>query len=84
VLHEAGNHAGRFVDAYERLKLEMDRLRKHEDELEFFIRELQSRRIVVGDWQHIHDLEILGRAIRLSPLKLFKLRNAIFVWLARA
>jgi uncharacterized protein YjbI with pentapeptide repeats len=28
--------AGVFVDAYERLKLEMDRLKKHEDELNFF------------------------------------------------
>lgn len=40
---EAGN-AGPFVDAYERLKQEMDRLKKHEDELDFFALELQSRR----------------------------------------
>jgi len=33
--------AGRFVDAYERLKLEMDRLKKHEDELDFFAREME-------------------------------------------
>jgi hypothetical protein len=39
--------AGRFVDAYERLKLEMNRLGKHEDELDFFARELQSRRMVL-------------------------------------
>jgi hypothetical protein len=40
--------AGAFVDAYERLKLEMDRLKKHEDELDFFALELQSRRILHG------------------------------------
>jgi Pentapeptide repeats (9 copies) len=40
--------AGSFVDAYERLKLEMDRLKKHEDELDFFALELQSRRILAG------------------------------------
>jgi hypothetical protein len=38
--------AGSFVDAYERLKLEMDRLKKHEDELDFFALELQSRRVL--------------------------------------
>ena len=35
-------------DAYERLKLEMDRLKKHEDELDFFALELQSRRVEQG------------------------------------
>jgi uncharacterized protein YjbI with pentapeptide repeats len=43
--------AARFVDAYERLKLEMDRLKKHEDELDFFARELQSRRVMRGLWR---------------------------------
>jgi uncharacterized protein YjbI with pentapeptide repeats len=43
--------AGPFVDAYERLKLEMDRLRKHEDELDFFALELQSRRVLLGTWK---------------------------------
>src|SRR5262249_4543326 len=42
---------GLFVDAYERLKLEMDRLKKHEDELDFFALELQSRRVLHGDWK---------------------------------
>jgi hypothetical protein len=42
------DQAGQFVDAYERLKLEMDRLKKHENELEFFALELQSRRILDG------------------------------------
>ena len=42
--------AGRFVDAYERLKLEMDRLKKHGDELDFFARELQCRRVLQGEW----------------------------------
>jgi hypothetical protein len=40
--------AGEYVDAYERLKLEMDRLKKHEDELHFFALELRSRRFLVG------------------------------------
>jgi hypothetical protein len=30
------------------LKLEMDRLKKHEDELDFFALELQSRRVLLG------------------------------------
>jgi uncharacterized protein YjbI with pentapeptide repeats len=40
------DEAGKYVDAYERLKLEMDRLKKHEDELDFFALELQSRRML--------------------------------------
>ena len=43
--------AGPFVDAYERLKLEMDRLKKHGDELDFFARELQCRRVLLGFWR---------------------------------
>jgi pentapeptide repeat protein len=37
-----------FIGAYERLKLEMDRLKKHGDELDFFARELQCRRVLLG------------------------------------
>ncbi len=40
--------AGSFIDAYACLKLEMDRLKKHEDELDFFALELQSRRVLLG------------------------------------
>jgi hypothetical protein len=40
--------ADAFVDAYERLKLEMDRLKKHEDELFFFAHEMKSRRVQSG------------------------------------
>lgn len=40
--------AGEFTDAYERLKLEMDRLKKHEDELMFFAKELECRRVAAG------------------------------------
>ena len=43
--------AGLFVDAYERLKLEMDRLKKFEDELDFFSRELQCRQVLLGFWK---------------------------------
>jgi hypothetical protein len=44
---------GRFVDAYACLKLEMDRLKKHEDELDFFALEMQSRRWLVSFWHSI-------------------------------
>jgi hypothetical protein len=40
-----------FISAYEYLKLEMDRLKKHQDELEFFALELQSRRVFEGYWR---------------------------------
>jgi hypothetical protein len=49
-LPKGADEAGKFVDAYERLKQEMDRLKKHEDELNFFALELQSRRILSGNW----------------------------------
>ncbi len=45
------NEAASFVRAYERLKLEMDRLKKHEDELDFFALELQSRCVLLGAWK---------------------------------
>ncbi len=48
---EDKDEAGRFIDAYACLKLEMDRLKKHEDELDFFALELQSRRALVGPWR---------------------------------
>ena len=41
-------NAGSFVDAYACLKLEMDRLKRHEDELNFFVLELQAKRILSG------------------------------------
>lgn len=43
--------AQEFVDAYERLKLEMDKLKKHGDELDFFALEQQCRRVVLGRWR---------------------------------
>jgi uncharacterized protein YjbI with pentapeptide repeats len=45
------NEAGAFIDAYACLKLEMDRLKKHGDELDFFARELQSSRVRLGPWR---------------------------------
>lgn len=41
-------NAGDFVDAYACLKLEMDRLKRHEDELDFFVLELQAKRVLNG------------------------------------
>ncbi len=66
--HKEG--AGGFVDAYERLKLEMDRLKKHEDELHFFALELQSRRVMYRDWQPVSKLKLFRQAIRIQPLKI--------------
>jgi uncharacterized protein YjbI with pentapeptide repeats len=48
---EDKEQAGTFVEAYERLKLEMDRLKKHGDELDFFARELQCLRVLLGPWK---------------------------------
>jgi uncharacterized protein YjbI with pentapeptide repeats len=57
-----------FIHAYERLKLEMDGLKKHEDELDFFALELQSRRVWRGDWKKLESLKLLNRTISL-PLR---------------
>jgi hypothetical protein len=57
--------AGDFVDAYERLKLEMDRLKKHEEELDFFALELQSRRVLHGDWKRVAEFDLFGIKIAL-------------------
>jgi uncharacterized protein YjbI with pentapeptide repeats len=43
--------AGTFIEAYACLKLEMDRLKKHEDELDLFALEMQSRRALLGPWR---------------------------------
>jgi uncharacterized protein YjbI with pentapeptide repeats len=45
------DEVGACIDAYACLKLEMDRLKKHEDELNFFVLELQSRRVLAGPWR---------------------------------
>ena len=62
--------AERFVKAYERLKLEMGRLNKHDDALHFFVLELRSRRVMYGDWRPVSELKILGRIIRVPPLEI--------------
>jgi hypothetical protein len=72
--------AGQFVDAYERLKLEMDRLKKHEDELDFFARELQCRRVLHGDWKPIWELRFFGRTI---PVPAIPFPRTIFAWRSR-
>ncbi|HEY4848116.1 MAG TPA: pentapeptide repeat-containing protein [Methylocella sp.] len=45
------DRAGTSMDSYACLKLEMDRLKKHEDELDFFALELQSRSVLLGPWR---------------------------------
>jgi len=57
--------AAKFVNAYERLKLEMDRLKKHEDELDFFALEMQSRWVLYRDWLMVSEATLFGTAIRL-------------------
>jgi hypothetical protein len=47
------------VYCYERLKLEMERLKKHEDELEFFAREMRARRGLLPRWSFIWSLNTL-------------------------
>lgn len=69
--------AGRFLDAYERLKLEMDRLKKHEDELDFFAREMQSRRVLYGNWKRIRSYKVPARSIALPRLRVPALSLAI-------
>lgn len=54
--------AQRHVYAYERLKQEMERLKKHDDELQFFEREMRCRRMVED--QHL-PAERLKRVIFL-------------------
>jgi hypothetical protein len=41
----------------------MDRLKKHEDELDFFALELQSRRVLYGDWKKVQEFEVFGHKI---------------------
>jgi hypothetical protein len=48
----------------------MDRLKKHEDEIDFFARELQCRRILYCDWKPVSKLVFFGRSIALPPLNL--------------
>jgi uncharacterized protein YjbI with pentapeptide repeats len=50
-LPNSRKNAGAFIDAYACLKLEMDRLKRHEDELDFFALELRSRRVAHGWWR---------------------------------
>jgi uncharacterized protein YjbI with pentapeptide repeats len=45
------NKAVETSDAYRRLRLEMDRLKNYGDELDFFARELQCQRVVLGRWR---------------------------------
>ncbi len=47
------------VYAYERLKQEMERLKKHEDEQFFFAKELRARRLLVPIWSSARLLNIL-------------------------
>ncbi|WP_034998791.1 pentapeptide repeat-containing protein [Beijerinckia mobilis] len=53
------NKARLFIDAYACLKLEMDRLKKHEDELKFFALEMEARRVLLG-WRQGLPIAIYG------------------------
>jgi uncharacterized protein YjbI with pentapeptide repeats len=45
------DQARAFADAYARLKQEMDKLKKHSDELDFFALEQQCQQVVDGPWK---------------------------------
>jgi hypothetical protein len=76
--------AGPFIDAYERLKLEMDRLKKHEDELNFFALELRSRRVMLaGLFSAVYSP--LYEMLTAGSIAAFQRASAMFVApLARA
>ena len=89
--------AGKYVDAYERLKLEMDRLKRHEDELYFFALETKSRGVLGGriygllcDYGRSYFLPlgwllvaiVVGAALFLSHFGLSKYPQAIGLSLA--
>ncbi len=78
------------VYAYERLKQEMERLKKHEDELLFFRKELRARRVLVPFWTAAWWFNTLYAVLSgygqstWKPLVglcvLFLLVGAVFVW----
>ena len=55
-----------YLAAYERLKLEMDRMKKHGDELDFFALELQCRRVILGRWNEVFRYGSMA-CVRLRP-----------------
>jgi hypothetical protein len=63
------DQAGVFVDAYERLKLEMNRLNKHVDELDFFAMEMRCRRVLEGNWHPVPEIFLFGSRIAVAPLR---------------
>jgi uncharacterized protein YjbI with pentapeptide repeats len=67
-LPESPDQAGPFIDAYEKLKLEMDRLKKHHEELDFFALELQSRWVYHGAWRPVSELKLFGHTIPIPSL----------------
>ena len=82
--------AQKQVYAYERLKQEMERLKKHEDELFFFRKELRARRELLPFWRAARWLDCLYKALSdygqsaSRPLYLlcgsFLLVSAVFAW----
>jgi uncharacterized protein YjbI with pentapeptide repeats len=69
--------AAEYIRAYECLKQEMDRLKRHGDELDFFARELQARGIILGFWEGI-TIRLYGSLCRygrdyMRPLYLLAL-----------
>lgn len=75
------SRAASHVRNYQRLKQIMEGLKKHEDELDFFAREMAAQRIVDGDWKSprgiLNGLYALtsdyGRSISRPTLALFPL-----------
>ena len=72
-----------YVDAYERLKLEMDRLKKHEDELKFFASELQCRRVILGRWKGL-PIAVYGFLCDYGRSFMLPLRFLVIIGIAGA
>ena len=45
----------------------MDRLKKHDDELDFFAREMRCRSVLLGKWKPVLELPLFGRRTVVLP-----------------
>ncbi|MBP5858157.1 pentapeptide repeat-containing protein [Marivibrio halodurans] len=78
-----GPAARRQADAYERLKLEMDRLNRHEAELDFFARELMARRWCVP-WHRAWLIAAYGMVSDHGRSLFWPLWTGFVLWFAGA
>lgn len=78
-----GRAARGQADAYERLKLEMDRLNRHEAELDFFARELMARRWCVP-WHRAWLIAAYGMISDHGRSLFWPLWTGFVLWFAGA